>query len=708
VEAWDTTTGDSDIVIAVLDNGVPIDHPDLNIFVNSDEIAGNELDDDDNGFVDDVNGWDFAGDNLLTEPGTNPDNDPNPTTEHDNHGTAVGGIAAAEGNNNLGVAGATQNARILPIKIARDDTGEGGGFVDPKIIAEAVYYAAGAVLDANNMIVDHWRGADILVNSLGGGGAHPLLSAAFNWATTDGRDGRGATSFNASGNLADGTVPQLKYEVIQVPVTPGQKRYVWSYQTNGDAILLGENRAWIANIVLPDGTQELLGNDNNLVGWTSTGWTIADDPVHAHGTARFVATAGVLNMPNQQTNLNSPVINVLAQGTLSFARYVSSQLQFDQFMNPISDSLVLFESTNGGMFVPVWGDAGNPFPERPVAYPASLASTIAVGASTDWDYRSAYSQFGAALDLVGPSAGGFEGVPSTDRTGADGYAAGDYVFGLIGTSFSTPLAAGIAALALSRNPELTTADIRAILRNTADRIGGDNGLTAYDANGFNQFYGNGRVNAETAVEAVPGASGDYNRNGSVDTADYVIWRKNLGSSVATAYAVADGSGNRNVGAEDHAVWRSHYDQTITPPGPGSGSGSAAESPFATTSQQSRLSTIAPAVNVILVTENAAIDAVGVEQIDVSGFPVIAAPIVRSVLSISTLHQARRALVDASVRQDAGLLAWLSNHLLPQSDRNAGIGDDSRFIATIGQESARDAADSIFKSLDVFPASNSPA
>jgi hypothetical protein len=113
-----------------------------------------------------------------------------------------------------------------------------------------------------------------------------------------------------------------------------------------------------------------------------------------------------------------------------------------------------------------------------------------------------YSQYGSTLDVLAPSAGGYAGITSTDRTGNNGYVAGDYVAGLSGTSFSTPLAAGIAALMLSQNPHLTAAGVRATLQNTADKFGGNNGDSAY-TNGFNSFYGYGRVNAEAALEAMP-------------------------------------------------------------------------------------------------------------------------------------------------------------------------------------------------------------
>ena len=393
-EAWDTTTGDGSIVIAVLDNGVQTNHPDLNVWVNAGEIPGNGLDDDQNGWIDDINGWDFS----------SADNDPNPTTIHDNHGTPVAGIAGAIGNNNLGVSGAAQNVAVMPIKIATDTIGNGGGFLPLADIAEAVYYAAGRTEDGMGV----WKSADILNNSWGGGLPAQALTDAFDWAAAKARDGLGAPVFAAAGNSASG------FERLRLTGLAAGSTYVaeWRYVKNG-SVSNGNDTAWLGQVAFPNGAVERFANAGLPAGWTSGGdaqWAVVNDHDHNHGINLFVAVAGGINH-NQDSRLLSPAF--VGPGDLVFDYWVSSEQAFD--------GLELWISANGGPPVQVFFDSGVPAVTTDVSYPASLQSTISVGASTDWDFRADYSQFGSALDIVAPSGGGFAAITTTDRTGNDGY-----------------------------------------------------------------------------------------------------------------------------------------------------------------------------------------------------------------------------------------------------------------------------------------------
>jgi subtilisin family serine protease len=117
VEAWDINPGSESILVAVLDCGLNIKHPDIaaRVWVNAKEIAGNGKDDDDNGFIDDVNGWAFAN-NATNEtlPGTAD------VSDEFGHGTNVAGIIGAVGNNAIGMAGVAR-CKIMPVKVLNKD-----------------------------------------------------------------------------------------------------------------------------------------------------------------------------------------------------------------------------------------------------------------------------------------------------------------------------------------------------------------------------------------------------------------------------------------------------------------------------------------------------------------------------------------------------------------------------------------------------------
>lgn len=334
-EAWDINPGGSpDIVISVIDDGVQSNHPDLDIWTNPGEIPGDGIDNDGNGWIDDMHGWNFVFDTNNSAPlGT------------DAHGTAVAGVAAARGDNAIGVTGAAYRSKVISLKMF-----DGSFVASDANIAAALYYAAGR----NRNGVGTWKAGDLVNNSWGGGGNSLAINNALIWGTTLGRQGRGATYLFATGN---GFSPSVSQPAVQSLAIPG---------------------------------------------------------------------------------------------------------------------------------------------------------VIAVGASNNFDERSNYSNWGAAVDLVAPSndmRAGYLAIDTTDRTGGDGYAAGDYTgtgaTGFGGTSSATPLAAGITALVLAQADllavELNPTQVRAYLRNATDFMPG----FAQDLiTGKNFEVGYGRLNARTAVEGI--------------------------------------------------------------------------------------------------------------------------------------------------------------------------------------------------------------
>lgn len=143
-DAWIKTTGSADVIIAIIDSGVDMDHPDLigNMWFNKKEIPLNGVDDDNNGYVDDLNGWDFL-ENTS---------DPHPKL-HDgksfsglNHGTVVAGIAAAATNNNEGLAGVCWSCKVMALRAVG---GDGTGTTEK--VALAIDYAIANSADVINM-----------------------------------------------------------------------------------------------------------------------------------------------------------------------------------------------------------------------------------------------------------------------------------------------------------------------------------------------------------------------------------------------------------------------------------------------------------------------------------------------------------------------------------------------------------------------------
>jgi cell wall-associated protease len=147
--AWEFGLGRHGVIIAVIDGGFDMAHPDLipNIFVNPGENAGNNIDDDGNGYVDDRNGWDFTRD-CWGVPVPLGCGDPDPTgsdNREGRHGTMTSGAAAAAGNNGLGVTGSCPNCSVLPLRVRLSQ-----GAATELSLAFAYAQAAGADIISNS------------------------------------------------------------------------------------------------------------------------------------------------------------------------------------------------------------------------------------------------------------------------------------------------------------------------------------------------------------------------------------------------------------------------------------------------------------------------------------------------------------------------------------------------------------------------------
>ena len=490
--AWDLHTPRAEVVLAVVDDAVDIDHPDLNIYVNQAEANGTPgVDDDNNGLVDDVNGWDFGAG----------DNDPRPPSADAAHGTSVAGVAAAIGNNNLGVVGAAYGVTVLPVRInlGSDET------IDPETeeasIADAVRYAA--------------KHADVMNNSWGGPELSDAVSSALDFAAS-GETKRGALQMPvlfASGNSATWFMTFESADIIPA----GQHTIRFVYQKDGSGSG-GQDKVWIERAAFVDAeTFEELDGPFLDAPFDSE----FPDDVTGDGDAPFAAVASNLTesgyvyqsgaIGNNAESGMTWEVDLASDSGLIVSFRASTQANAD-FFTILLDGEEMFgfasvvDSQNPGNssedFVefPFSGEvAENLFP---IAGENLHPSVINIGSSNNYDLRSTYSQWGPQIHFLAPSDGGSLGIITTDVTGSGmGYDPdSDYTlaegseFG--GTSSACPLAAGVIAMVISANPDLTKDEIVSVLRQTAVKIGD----VPYDANGYNQQYGYGRLDMAAAVQ----------------------------------------------------------------------------------------------------------------------------------------------------------------------------------------------------------------
>ncbi|MEK6580441.1 MAG: S8 family peptidase, partial [Bdellovibrionota bacterium] len=185
----DGIVGDQKTLVAIIDTGVSWDHPDLmaNLYTNKGESgdkSNNGKDDDGNGFIDDIHGWNFA-------------NNSNKSMDDHNHGSHCSGTIGAVGNNSKGVAGVNWNVSLLPIKFL---TAEGSGSLEGAV--NAINYA-------------RLMKAQIMSNSWGGGGQSELMKEAIVKAKDAGILFVAAAGNEKSNNDTKPTYP-ASYEVENV------------------------------------------------------------------------------------------------------------------------------------------------------------------------------------------------------------------------------------------------------------------------------------------------------------------------------------------------------------------------------------------------------------------------------------------------------------------------------------------------------------
>jgi subtilisin family serine protease len=528
--AWDLATDCSAIPVAVVDSGADYTHPDLaaNIWTNTGETAGNSIDDDGNGYVDDIRGWDFV-DRTADHP--NGDNDP---MDANTHGTHVSGTIGAAGNNSRGVAGLCWNTKIMVLR-AFDATGV--GTVSDIIAALDYARQKGAkVVNASFASSDPTNSEREAIERLNAAGI--LLVAA---AGNESADNDGTPSYPASYDLPN---------IIAVAAT-GSDDALASFSNYGAASV---------HVAAPGVgiTSTYLGSQSGIIdeGFESgaAGWSL-DAPIARTETGRLSAWS-LTDSPdgNYANDLNiagrSPAFSMAGRSGARLEFYLKGRM-----------------IAGDKLYVETAASAAGPWTSRPVTvFDAAdfrfdeFGDGVSGNYSTDWNSAEAYLE---GLDLAAEAYFRFRFVTNSSQT-ADGYSLDDVAVTVFavgqdayesesGTSMATPHVAGLAALIWSANPGLSAAQVRGRILDCVDRVFSDPDLTVIT---------NGRINAYNSLRNLPAPPSGLTAQASGSTRVDLNWDDNYSGAVGVKIERRSGSGDFAEIADLGGGISSYQDSTV--------------------------------------------------------------------------------------------------------------------------------------------------
>jgi len=478
--AWDTTTGSAGVIVAVIDSGVAYDHEDLkdNIWTNPGESGGgketNGLDDDHNGKIDDVHGWDFV---------QNPPIGDNTPLDFNSHGTHVAGTIGARGNNSTGIVGVNWNVTLMPVR-----AGDFYGSLPSSAVINATMYAC-------------QNGADVVNESFGGGTfdqgefaaiispacANTLFVAAAGNGEA-GPDGNG-DDVDAAG-LAEYPCDYSTVNLICVAAT-----------TQSDLLAPFSNFGATSVDLAAPGVSIL----SSVPNWDPVGWTEDFEGPDVQFNNRWGLPQGGPGAPwvrispghSGTFSLADSVGNYAASsnasiGSLNAANLVGKSGCFiDYYLRGGIGAGDCFSmlggpaSTGQTKLVTTWGPGEPP--------PGFLADPFEDDLS-GFDNTSVFLRF--ALQSNASATSVDDGVhlddldvgclaPSASQTSYDGT--------FSGTSMATPHVAGAAALVLAQHPTYTVSQLRSAILQGVDPLVALGGKTTTG----------GRLNLRKALDAVP-------------------------------------------------------------------------------------------------------------------------------------------------------------------------------------------------------------
>lgn len=472
-EAWDLTTGSPNVIIGVVDTGIAYDHPDLapNMWVNTGEIPNDGIDNDGNGFIDDVNGYDFV--NSDPDPMDPPDPQGNP-----GHGTHVAGTIAAVGNNGLGITGVMHTAKLMALK-----AGDVNGLFTTAAILQAADYARMNGARAINASFSGSGGpcsqADYdMLSALNTAGVMFLVAAGNENVNND-----VTPSYPAQYSVTTACGPSLPNVIAVAAIDQNGNRASFSNFGATSVQIAAPGVNINSTKPTPNFTHSLFHDyDSNpdALGYTSTGtnnsWGFTSTVSLSPSTSLTDSPAGnYLN--NTDSFAIGPMFSTVGRRGCRLVGSIrlATESDFDGFLLDIS--------RNGGA---TWTTV-TPF------ISGSTGGTFISTPFSDIPDRSANNRF--RFNFISDSSivddgGYFDNVQVRCTSGAPSGTT-DFQF-LKGTSMATPHVTGVVGLVLAANPNLNVAQIRNAILNTGVPVPALNGVVSTGS----------RLNARNAVVSV--------------------------------------------------------------------------------------------------------------------------------------------------------------------------------------------------------------
>jgi subtilisin family serine protease len=447
-EAWDIERGNTNpVTVAIIDTGIDDKHPDLdgNLWLNSGEVAANEMDDDGNGFVDDATGYNWAG---IGQPYTK------------NYVWAFGSTVDQQ-RFAQSIVGTGQYLTHIGIGLAKV------GSPTQNIVVSVRTSLSGADLASFNFTPGEISTA---------GYYYKALSSAV--------------------KLNDGTAYYLVFRTSQLNAS--NYYYLYDSYTAGDLYAAGSEYQW-------DGSSWINWPGDDLVFITNPNGMPRDDNGHGTHCAGIVGaekngvgvigtSRGATIMPLKAgdcggTFYDSDIIAAIYYAADNGADIISMSFGGTGYSSATQNA-VNYAYNKG---VTLFAAAGNSS-DSTMQYPVGYNNVIGVGATDFNDSIASFSTFNSSVDISAPGVDIYSTLPTYAVMFNSYYGdPTDYAY-CSGTSMATPMAAGVAALVLSRNPKYTPSQVQNVMQNKADDLGSP---------GWDVYFGYGRINAFKTLSSVP-------------------------------------------------------------------------------------------------------------------------------------------------------------------------------------------------------------